>query len=63
MVVNIDALKVEPVLLLAPTPEDIAALESFKKRRRFGYTIITNSLVVKDNTAYLVDIIDELPRG
>lgn len=59
MIVNTDDLEEEPVLPLAPTPEDIAALESFKKRRRFGYTIITNSLMIKDNTAYLADIIDE----
>ena len=58
-IVNVDDLEVDPVFLLTPTPEEIAALESFKKRRRFGYTVIKNSLMVKDNTAYLADIIDE----
>ena len=59
IIVNVDDLEVEPVLPALPTPEEITIHESFKKRQRLGFTIITNSLMVKDDTVYLAIIIDE----
>ena len=69
IIVNVDDLEEEPILPAVPTPEEIAALDHFKKRRRFGYSIITNSLLARDNTVYLAKIIDtaydsnDLPAG